>query len=252
MTPASSSSLGEIPSTILEEIAEHQFDSDSNQCKQIAVESATTGCISTSFDGCLRSFRQFILHLGRENCRPIRLKQLVLPTVLDIYGQFRIWGDQTKANWPADARGSLDLALRNNKGTKDVVLNILRRLQAQLGQAIPIARKVYDDTLGTDQDSTSSLSSESDASSEEEGCSVSLPFKTSKIAVLMQHISEQIRALQHLQCFCDDQKSGTGISGPRVRLLETCRRSIRPAMILFMFKKRSVNGRERVKVQGKA
>lgn len=80
------------------------------------------------------------------------------------------------------------------------MLNILRRLQAQLDQAIPIAQRLYNDALGSDQDSTSSISSdsESDASSDGKSNSKLKAAKSSKIAVLSNHIFEQVRSLQHL------------------------------------------------------
>lgn len=48
--------------------------------------------------------------------------------MLEEYGRFRIWAQQTGAALPAEARGSLDGTLRNNSQLRGVVLDILSRL----------------------------------------------------------------------------------------------------------------------------
>ena len=152
--------------------------------------------ICTLFSKCLDSYRQFILALNHENCRAVCLQQVELPAILNEYGRLKIWGDQTRASLPEKSPGSLDDTLKNESSLKDVVLNILRRLQAQLGQAIPIAERAYEKSLGSDQDSVSSISADSDSSSKDEG---SLPkVRVSKISVLVSHIFEQVRSLYHL------------------------------------------------------
>ncbi|KAF7505310.1 hypothetical protein GJ744_001013 [Endocarpon pusillum] len=152
--------------------------------------------ICITFSNCLGLFRQFILALGHENCRVVCLQQVKLPAVLDEYGRLKIWGDQIKASLPEKSRGSLDDTLKNEPKLKGVVLNILCRLQAQLDQAIPIAKRTYQKSLGSDQDSVSSVSADSDSAPNDEDF---LPkARVSKISVLVSHIFEQVRSLYHL------------------------------------------------------
>ncbi len=155
-----------------------------------------TPSIFTSFSDCLRSFRQLFLALSKKSSRVVILQQVKVPDVLDEYGRLKIWGDQTKATLPEKSRGSLDDTLRNESNLKVIVLNILRRLQTQLGQAIPIAERTYRESLTSDQDSISSVSADSDTSSGDEGSPRKV--RVSKISVLVSHIFEQVRSLYHL------------------------------------------------------
>lgn len=79
-------------------------------------------------------YKRFLLVLNRENCRVVHLQQLNVPKILEEYGRLKIWGEQTRATLPENARGSLDDTLRNDTGLKEVVFDILRQLGAQLGQ----------------------------------------------------------------------------------------------------------------------
>lgn len=186
----------DLPKALLEESSNGTgggHESDADKIVRSGVSRMPTIC--ASFSDCLSLFRQFILALSHEDCRAVCLQQVKLPAVLDEYGRLKIWGDQAKASLPEKSRGSLDDTLKNESNLKDIVLNILGRLQAQLDQAIPIAKRAYEKLLGSDQDSVSSVSVDSD-SSEDVG---SLPkVRVSKISVLVSHIIEQVRSLYHL------------------------------------------------------
>lgn len=84
--------------------------------------------ISTASAAALSTFRQVLFSLGKENCRAVRLGQVDTNFMLEEYGRFRIWAQQTGAALPAEARGSLDGTLRNNSQLRGVVLDILSRL----------------------------------------------------------------------------------------------------------------------------
>ncbi|KAF2798222.1 hypothetical protein K505DRAFT_357751, partial [Melanomma pulvis-pyrius CBS 109.77] len=83
-----------------------------------------------------------------ENCCTIRLEQVHLPELLEEYGRTMIWGDQTKADLPAGARGSLDDTLRHDDELKHLVQAILMRLRALLqypspkGSMIPMRDRI--------------------------------------------------------------------------------------------------------------
>lgn len=95
---------------------------------------ANAPSISELYGECIQSFGRFLLALSEEDCCVIRLEQVRLPEILDEYGRTKIWGDQTKADLPARARGSLDDTLRHDDELKHLVQAILMRLRALLGQ----------------------------------------------------------------------------------------------------------------------
>ena len=75
-----------------------------------------------------------MLALGHEDCRVVRLEQVSFTALLEEYGRAKIWGDQTKADLPPRARGSLDDTLRHDGELEGVVHGILQRLKALLGE----------------------------------------------------------------------------------------------------------------------
>lgn len=93
---------------------------------------AASPSLSESFAECIQLFGKFLLVLGEKDCRVIHLKHIRLPGLLEEYGRVKIWGDQTKADLPAMARGSLDDILRHDNELKDLVHAILVRLGALL------------------------------------------------------------------------------------------------------------------------
>lgn len=126
-----------------------------------------TPSLSKLYGECLQLFRSFLLALSMENCCTIRLEQVHLPELLEEYGRTMIWGDQTKADLPAGARGSLDDTLRHDDELKHLVQAILMRLRALLVKAIPIAERKYDPDEGSDHDSISSVSTDSNSDSDD-------------------------------------------------------------------------------------
>lgn len=90
--------------------------------------------LSESYIECIQSFGKFVLALDEKDCRVIHLEQVDLPEILEEYGRIKIWGDQTKADLPARARGSLDDTLRHEDELKCLVQAILMRLRGILGQ----------------------------------------------------------------------------------------------------------------------
>jgi hypothetical protein len=90
--------------------------------------------LSESYGECIQSFGRFLLALSKEDCCVIHLEQIHLPEILEEYGRVKIWGDQTKADLPARARGSLDDALRHDNELKQLIQALLTRLKVLLSQ----------------------------------------------------------------------------------------------------------------------
>jgi len=81
---------------------------------------------------CVKSFAAFAVRLGSDEYLENCTEELDLANILHEYGRLNIWGDQTKANLPPRARGSLDDTLRHDAKLKDLVLEILLRLNTLL------------------------------------------------------------------------------------------------------------------------
>lgn len=94
----------------------------------------TSPTLSESYQEGLKSFRAFLLALSEEGCRVIQLEQVHLPDLLEECGRIKIWGDQTKADLPANARGSLDDTLRHDTELQHLALGIFTRLKGLLSQ----------------------------------------------------------------------------------------------------------------------
>lgn len=90
--------------------------------------------ISSLFVECLSSFGSLIIALSSERCRAVHLEQVLPVQMFEEYGRFKIWGDQTKAELPPLARGSLDDTLRRDTELRDLVHGILKRLRAVLSR----------------------------------------------------------------------------------------------------------------------
>lgn len=95
---------------------------------------ATGVPISNSYLECIQSFESFLQALIKKDCRVICLEQVHLAEIVEEYGRTKIWGDQTKADFRAGARGSLDETLRHDDELKHLVHVILMRLRALLDQ----------------------------------------------------------------------------------------------------------------------
>lgn len=99
-----------------------------------ATATTTAPSLSKSYSECLQRFQEFMVALNDKYCRVVHLKQVDVNVILDEYGRAKIWGDQTKADLPERARGSLDDTLRHDDGLKDLVQGILVRLRGILRQ----------------------------------------------------------------------------------------------------------------------
>src|SRR5437667_10564414 len=86
------------------------------------------GSVRASYSACLSLFKQFLLHLSREDCRVIRLQQVRRSEILDEFGRLKIWGEQARATRPENTHGSLDDSLTHDRETKTIVMNILHLL----------------------------------------------------------------------------------------------------------------------------
>ncbi|KAJ5184564.1 hypothetical protein N7472_009404 [Penicillium cf. griseofulvum] len=138
------------------------------------------------------SFGEFILALSEKDCRVICLGQVHLAKILEEYGRTKVWGDQTKAELPARARGSLDDTLRHDVELKYLVQAILMRLRALLNQG-KLYRRKHNPFLGSDHDSISSVSADLDSDSNDDG--EHRHYRMPKIRLLVQQTLEQIRSL---------------------------------------------------------
>ncbi|KAI0443545.1 hypothetical protein F4803DRAFT_307094 [Xylaria telfairii] len=141
------------------------------------------------------SFAKFVLALSQPDCDAICRNEVHLPQIFEQYGRTKIWGDQSKADLPASARGSLDDTLRHDDDLKSLVRSILQRLKLLLQQAILIAQRKYDPGRETDQDSISSVS-DSDYSTDNED--ESQRRKMPKIRLFVQQIADQIQSLHEI------------------------------------------------------
>jgi hypothetical protein len=93
--------------------------------------------LAVTYLRCLELYQNLLHLLGMENCRVACLKQVNVSKVLEEYGRFRIWGEQTRAAIPEKTRGSLDETLRNDERLKSAVSSILGQLfrHLQMGRA---------------------------------------------------------------------------------------------------------------------
>ncbi|KAM7210735.1 C2H2 type zinc finger domain protein [Rhypophila decipiens] len=158
-----------------------------------------TPALAESFMDCVQLFARFLLALGEHKCRAICLGQVDVQKVLDEYGRFKIWGEQSKADLPARARGSLDDTLRHDDELKQVVRDIFMRLNVLLSQTLPVAKRKWDSGAGTDQDSVSSVSAESSSDLDSDADDRVRPRQTMpKIKLLVRQIFEQIQSLYDL------------------------------------------------------
>ena len=95
--------------------------------------------LRASFLNCMSLYRELLLHLARDNSRPIHLKQVDGVKILEEFGRLKLWGEQTNTTRPEDVHGSLDDSLRHDEDTKAVVLGILQLLHDDLKRGIVCA-----------------------------------------------------------------------------------------------------------------
>lgn len=91
-----------------------------------------TQSLSQLFQECLRRYSQLCLALGQDGCEVVKLEHIDLEKARGEFGRLRLWGSQSKAALPAQARGSLDDALRHDQTIADKVADMFRLLMDQL------------------------------------------------------------------------------------------------------------------------
>ncbi|KAJ5173651.1 Tetratricopeptide-like helical [Penicillium coprophilum] len=143
----------------------------------LALSTAVSGSsLSELYIECMQSFGEFLLALSNRECRVIRLGQVQLSEILEEYGRTKVWGNQTNAELPARARGSLDDTLRHDDELKDLVQAILMRLRVLLNQG-------------------KSCSVSADSASDSDGEGERQSHRMPKVRLLVQQTLEQIRSL---------------------------------------------------------
>ncbi|KAI8632051.1 hypothetical protein F5Y19DRAFT_422956 [Xylariaceae sp. FL1651] len=147
------------------------------------------------YSECIDLFAKFVLALSEPDCDVVSRDEVRLPQIFEEYGRTKIWGDQSKADLPAGARGSLDDILRRDNDLRLLVRGILQRLKVLLQQATHIAQRKYNPAQDIDQDSISSVS-DSDCSTDNEDASQRR--KMPKIRLFVQQIADQIRSLHDI------------------------------------------------------
>jgi hypothetical protein len=96
--------------------------------------SLDTDFISHLFDSSMRNYGAFLLALQAENPHSTLKATSIVPKVKDEFSRLRIWGEQTYAVLPQNARRSLDEQLREDEDTKRIVTGSLRRLNNQIAR----------------------------------------------------------------------------------------------------------------------
>ncbi|KAI0098654.1 hypothetical protein GGR51DRAFT_577007 [Nemania sp. FL0031] len=139
------------------------------------------------YSECITSFAEFVGALTEPDCDVISRDEIQLPRVFEEYGRTKIWGDQSKADLPASARGSLDDTLRDNVDLKSLVGGIL--------ESMHIAYRKYDPDQSMDQESISSVS-DSDYSTDNEDQPQNR--KMPKVCLFFKQITDQVRSLHEI------------------------------------------------------
>ena len=180
-------------------------------------DNAAVRSISASYLCVIEAFAAFLVALSDRNCRAVCLEQVSLIKLSEEYGRVKVWGDQTRADLPERARGSLDDTLRHDAQLKKLVQDIIWRLEGLLKQGKPchgttvmnkstdkrsatnIAQKKYDSSCGSDQDSVSSVSADSESDPDSNAGSEAEAERhrrsVPKIFRLSQQITDQVRSL---------------------------------------------------------
>ncbi|KAI1822191.1 hypothetical protein F4861DRAFT_410031 [Xylaria intraflava] len=151
--------------------------------------------LAVSYSDCINSFAKFVLTLSESDCDVIRRDEVQITQIFEEYGRIKIWADQSKADLPATARGSLDDILRHDDELKSLVRDILQRLKGLLQQAMYIAERKYDPEDDMDRDSISSVS-DSDYSTDDGD--EPQHHRIPKIRLLVRQIADQIRSLHDI------------------------------------------------------
>jgi hypothetical protein len=82
-----------------------------------------TNSVCLLFESSLRRYGTLLQALETRD-----LLSTLVPKVKDEFGRLRIWGEETCAVLPQNARRSLDQQLREDENTKQIAIRSLRRL----------------------------------------------------------------------------------------------------------------------------
>ncbi|KAL3465442.1 hypothetical protein BJX64DRAFT_252417 [Aspergillus heterothallicus] len=85
--------------------------------------------VYSQYSETVASLRKLLLALAAADCRAVALGQVEVSEVQDALGRLQVWGDQSRANLPENARGSLDDLLRGNETLQTVTSGILSQTQ---------------------------------------------------------------------------------------------------------------------------
>jgi hypothetical protein len=101
---------------------ERMSDADIDRRAKNGVMDTNSVCLL--FESSLRRYESLLQALETRDL----LSTHLVPKVKDEIGRLRIWGEETCAVLPQNARRSLDQQLREDEDTKQIVIRSLRRL----------------------------------------------------------------------------------------------------------------------------
>ncbi|KAG9759091.1 hypothetical protein KCU73_g3565, partial [Aureobasidium melanogenum] len=142
------------------------------------------------FESCLRRYGTLLLALQSEPMRSSDTFKVIVPEVKDEFSRLRIWGEQSYAVLPQNARRSLDEQLREDNDTKTIVIGSLRRLANHVSK---VEQTEKYQQVDTEDEEYSSLSDESDAAQER----VESPWMT-RFKKTIAKVFENIRSLYRI------------------------------------------------------
>jgi hypothetical protein len=87
---------------------------------------------------CMLAFRNLLFCLNHSDLRASKRDPIPLDTMLEEFGRFKIWSEQTRIYQPARSRGSLDELVQDRLKTKRILVATLEQLHSLLktGQSI--------------------------------------------------------------------------------------------------------------------
>ncbi|KAH0365206.1 hypothetical protein KCU65_g6254, partial [Aureobasidium melanogenum] len=143
------------------------------------------------YEDCLNSYEKLLFSVQTDSLFPTHLTTSLVSTVKDEFSRLRIWGEQTYAVLPQNARRSLDERLREDKDTREIVTRCLRRLKNYVEQAIEQTKRYSSPVqVGTEDEEYSSSSDDRESAQEDLTTTWEIKFyKTIK------SISEGVRSL---------------------------------------------------------
>ncbi|CAD0097587.1 unnamed protein product [Aureobasidium mustum] len=128
---------------------------------------ADTTSICHLFESCLRRYGVLLFTLQTDTLRSAHLVTSIVPEIKDEFSRLRIWGEQTYAVLPQNARRSLDEQLREDGDTKKIVIRCLQRLNTHIEKATEYMNRYSSPANATEDEEYSSLSDESEAAQED-------------------------------------------------------------------------------------